>query len=374
MSEPLAQMRALLREADALEPGETQTALVEEAVRLADTYGTIREQLETREELIHAGTFGGAYDKALVAYSWCLAQYDRHPHASSLVDTYKLLWRYKWIMANIAGFPQVTRAQLDEMLADMERRYRAAGYGLRPVWSARYRVAKVCGDRELAFEAYNTMRAMSRDLLSDCAACDLDEQVTFHIWSGKHAQALSLAERLLSGGLRCATVPQRTYARVLWPLFRLGRYDDAAYYHLKGYRLITGSRDWVDEYADHMLFLALTDNLDRAVALFARHLRFALKAVNQKDKFLFLRAAWFLCARLAAKGRATLKLRLPRAFPAYERTGLYETARLAAWLEAETRAIAARFDERDGNDYYTQLVAEVATFDALVTPYPLDEH
>jgi hypothetical protein len=366
-------MYALLAQADGLEPGETQVALVEEAVRLADTYGTLREQVEAREDLVQAGTFGGAHDKALVAYSWCLAQYDRHPEGNYVIDLYQLLWRYKWIMGQIAGFPQVTRAQLDEMLADMERRYRAAGYGLRPVWSARYRIAKVCGDRELAEESFREMRALRRDLMSDCDACDLDERVSYHIYRGEDARAVELARPLLEGRLRCSTVPQRTYARTLLPHLRLGRTSEAARYHLQGLRLITAGRDWVQEYADHILFLALTGNLERATSLFARHFRFALKAVNQKDKFHYMRVSWFLFLRLQSAGRATLKLRLPRKFPAYERSGVYEPARLAAWLEAETRAIAARFDQRNGNDHYTQLAAEVATLDQLVTLHPLSE-
>jgi len=58
-----------------------------------------------RQELIEAATFGGMEDRALIAFSWCLAQSDKDADRFPEQD---LLWgKYKWILAGITDFPGV---------------------------------------------------------------------------------------------------------------------------------------------------------------------------------------------------------------------------------------------------------------------------
>src|SRR4028118_2006681 len=70
------QVRELFFQSYYLEDGDSKIMLLEEAVRLADICGDFALQYDARDYLINAATFGGAPEKALVAYSWCLAQYD----------------------------------------------------------------------------------------------------------------------------------------------------------------------------------------------------------------------------------------------------------------------------------------------------------
>ena len=68
------QVYQLLGESYGLEDGDAQIALCEEAVRLADLKGDLKLQYAAREVFIRACIFGGASEKALVAFAWLLAQ------------------------------------------------------------------------------------------------------------------------------------------------------------------------------------------------------------------------------------------------------------------------------------------------------------
>jgi hypothetical protein len=82
----------LLAGAEGLRDSPEKVAVLEEAVRHADSAGTLELQYGAREGLAEAAYFGGAPDKAIVAYTWCLAQFDRHP---GRFNEWRLLWRYK---------------------------------------------------------------------------------------------------------------------------------------------------------------------------------------------------------------------------------------------------------------------------------------
>ena len=67
MSEYGEEVEELLGRAAGLDEGPAKVALLEEAVRLADTHGDVGEGFRARQELIRAATFGGLPDRVLVA-------------------------------------------------------------------------------------------------------------------------------------------------------------------------------------------------------------------------------------------------------------------------------------------------------------------
>lgn len=97
----------LQEEAWGLPDGPSKLALLEEAVRLADTHQDVELGDEVRADLIRTATFCGYPEKALVAFSWRLAQSDRDPKSFPETD---LLWEFKWITDSLPGFPQIAQA------------------------------------------------------------------------------------------------------------------------------------------------------------------------------------------------------------------------------------------------------------------------
>lgn len=352
--------RLLAEALETIKDGPEKIAVLEEAVRHADATGDLKLQYGAREDLVEAAYFGGAPDKAVVSYTWCLAQFDRNP---GLFDEWQLLWRYKWMINVIPEFPQIPLEQIYGMLDDMERRFRRGGYGLRSVHQYRYRIARFMGERDEAIRHYKRAQEERTDAVSDCQACRIDEQSSFHVYTGDDAMALLVARPLLDFRHFCRTVPERTFARMLLPMLRLGRREDAADFHRRGYRLSEARSHGSIEYvSDHIVYLALAGDAPGAARLVGQHYLSSEANHNPYERFIFHRAAWLALDALAAEGEATVALRLPPTFPLYEEGGAYETARLRDWFAARVLEAARRFDARNGNDYFTR---ELADLDSL---------
>lgn len=333
-----------------LDDGDEKIALLEEAVRIADTGTDIELQYFARKEFLNAAYWGGAPEKAMVAYAWCLGQFDMQPGKFSERD---LLWTYKWMVNTIFHFPQIPKEQIYAMLDDMTRRYREAGYGLRVIYQYRYRFERFCGNREEAIRHYRYAQELASDDLSNCPACELDEHVSFYNYCGEDEVAISTAQPLLEGRYKCRTVPQRTIARLLLPLTRLGRHEDAWAYHLQGYRPVSRNKSFLNYVSDHLIYLTVIDKLERAAELLEEHYPWAEGNSDAHNRFLFYRAAWFFLDVMAESQTPRLGLRLPRTFPLYEASGDYESSSLADWFQKEAREIALKFNERNGTDHFT---------------------
>ncbi|MGA9995561.1 MAG: hypothetical protein WBP93_09110 [Pyrinomonadaceae bacterium] len=363
--------RELVRQGRSMEHGDTRIMLMEEAVRVADRSGIVQDQLFAREELIESATFGAAPEKALVAFSWCLARYEE---IGNSYTRWTVLWKYKWIMNSIHCFPQISREKIEEMHLDMENHYLRSGYSLRPVYESRMHEAISRGDRKETKKQYNAWQAAPRDSIANCLACETNGQATYYFYLERYEQGLHKAAPLLGGTLKCSTIPQRTYGIVLMPLFRLGRVDEAIQYHLKGYRLIIHNRDYLNSIVEHMDFLVVTDNLERALSLFEDYLSWALSVSDQIARFNFYRSALLVLDLLGERGKKSFSLRLPQEFPLWRESREYEVSELAGWFEEAAHSLAKRFNERNGNDHFTRLIGETMQLKEIISPHPINEY
>ena len=362
------QVEELQNQAAGLPYGPSKIELLEHAVRLADTHQDLKLGDLTRELLIVAAILSGYPEKALVAFSWRLAQSDLNPKQ---FPESNWLWLCKGVATNLNGFPQISRQQIEETLDDMARRYQRAGASQRPIFNMLWCYALHAGELDKAREYFRLWEKMPRDGNTDCPACEQNDRVKFHVEMGKRQKALKLADPILRGLLRCGQVPHRTYANVLLPLVQSRQVEKAAEYHDKGYRLIRTNRAFLDAVGDHLTFLALTSNLAQGVKLFEKHLEWALETKYIADRWCFFLAAHFFMDRLVDSGQATLKLRLPKSAPCYQEKGCYEVGLLASWVEESCRDLSARFDARNGNDAFARRLAAQRRLKRWLTPYPL---
>ncbi|HEX8748891.1 MAG TPA: hypothetical protein VF717_17080 [Pyrinomonadaceae bacterium] len=357
-------VKELIDRAYYMEEGDERISMLEEAVRLADTTSDVKLQYDARDSFIEAAYFGGVPEKALVAYVWCLAQYDRDPEH---FWEWKILWRYKWMVNVICDFPQISKEQIYEMLDDMERRFRQTGRGLRAVYKYRYRTERFFGNRQEALRYYELAEQARRDDLTDCAACETDDQVSYRLYLGDDALALRIAEPLLEGRDKCRSVPQRTYARLLVPLLRMGQPEKAWQYHISAYSMIATDRSMLEYLCSNFIFLSLYNDLKGAARLLEKHFRWTEENTNPYDRFLFHRAAWLFLETAQEAGQTVLALQMARSFPLYDAGGSYRTADLKDWFQARARELAARFDARNGTDYFTARLLDMATIKELKT-------
>ncbi|HEY4220027.1 MAG TPA: hypothetical protein VGO62_01765, partial [Myxococcota bacterium] len=153
--------RDLLREAALLPDGLKQkTALLEEAVRLADSENDDKLSYDARMRLLPAAVFSGDTDKMLIAFAWCVAHYEANPGKYS---EFNILWYSKWAALEAPRLPSVPRARIGQILDDTERRYRDHGVSLRPVFQQRHYAAIELGDLDDAARNYEKWWAEQRD-------------------------------------------------------------------------------------------------------------------------------------------------------------------------------------------------------------------
>ncbi len=368
MNENLRRAYELLIKSFDLDEGEELIATCEESVREADLAGDLEIQYKAREELVRACVFGGAPDKALLNFSWLLAQFDKNP---GLFSEWGILWKYKWIIGLIQEFPQVSKAKIYEMLDDFEARAVRAGYGLYVSYYLRYRVEKFWDNRESALDYYRRMEALPQNDLSNCAACYMDERASLAIYRGDDDRAVEIAVQLLAEKKKCSTVPHRTYANILLPLVRLGRQREALLYHRIGYELIRHNKNFLDKMAEHLIFLVLTENLDAALSLFQNHFQWTQASRDLFNQFRFYRAAWLLFDSLAERRVTPINLQLSESFPLHSASGDYDARSLADWFEQRAREIAARFDARNETDFFSRTLNETPALKKFSQPFLL---
>jgi hypothetical protein len=336
----------ILLRAFQLDYTEEKVSLLDEAVRLADLRQDLDLGYRAREALIEASTFGGFPDKALVAFTWCLSQCDRD---GERFNESELLWSYKWVASRLPYFPQIPRAKIEEVHADMAQRYQRSGLNLRPVAKIRWLAARRMGDREVALAAYDEAESLPRDSGADCAACEANDRVRYLLYAERSADALQAAAPILSGRLGCAEIPHATLGMVLRPLLDLDRGQEASRMHARGLRLVRGNREFVGTHADHLSFLALTKNDRRGLQLLEEHLPLALRTTDLDQRLRFLGAAAQLLQGLEQDAP---RLKLSPQLACYQPEGRYERPVLEAWFRSEAEVLADRFDARNGNSLF----------------------
>ncbi len=344
----------LLREADHMPYGSGQIALVEQIVQHADAGGFDELRFAARMQATTAYVHGGETAKSFVTFSWCRAEYDAHPdrfdrHAESL-----LLWQFKYMVSGLLKFPEVPLGRTRDVLDDMERRFRAGGHSLQAVYSYRHAVAAHVGDPAVG-EWYEKWCATPRDDNSDCVGCDPTSKVYHLVSTGDDEAAVALAQPVLAGHLTCAEQPQSILTSLLLPYLRTGRLSEAADAHRRAYRSLRGNLADLQRIGEHVVFCARTGNETRGLEIVERHLSWLDKAPHPQSDMWFSAAAALLLGRLGADV-------LVGDVPAPE---------LAERLAARARALAERFDARNGTPNIGRLIEARLSAEPIVEHLPL---
>lgn len=354
MSDHVAEIEKLMAEADGLKDGPAKAAILEQAVAIADTHQDVKLGYAARKKLLPACLDSGQPDLMLVAYSWCLAQCDRDPSQFDLDD---ILWEYRWVVSEMTTFPAVSRPQIEDALADITRRYLAAGSTLRPIHLLAMNVRNSLKDKPAATACYERWKEAARDRYSDDAETERAFVADYYFFQEMYADAIRMCDPILKGKMKSEHFFGSDCADLLYPLWKLGRKDDADRCHKKGYRYVAWNHRYVDCCGDHVEYLALVNDWPRVTRLVEKHLPVALLARKPNDRLLFLRACYVWAERMRRAGRATVAVGLPSDFPVAPTDGKYDLAELAAWFKADVAAASAAFDARNGNDWFARRLA-----------------
>ncbi|MGW2411095.1 tetratricopeptide repeat protein [Streptomyces tubercidicus] len=336
-------IRRALRENDSAPYGPARNARAEELVALAETTGDRQLLLAALLELIDSYQFTSESGKTLVPFARLLRLWDERPADFTESALHQLHWQFKWIIYSLIGNPDVPLDAVRRWLPDMERHYRIAGHSLRPVRAAEFYLAQHVGDDALADRLLTEWTAADRDAMSDCLACELNEQGEWQAERGDDERAIATWSPVLDGEKSCAEQPHLILALSLVPLLRLGRLDEARRHHLRGYRMARGNGSLVPALARHIEFCALTGNEARGLEILAEHAAYLDSGEEPLSQLEILSAAALLLRRLVELGHADRPVPLPGG-------ATVTTEQLLARTREAAHDLARRFDARNGTD------------------------
>ncbi|WP_099225114.1 hypothetical protein [Listeria costaricensis] len=292
--------------------------VLERAIAGADVSHDVETGVEARDLMIEAACFQGYPRKQLQAFSWVIKKYEED---ESSVDEYNLLWQYKWISESLASFEEVSKDQIQALQEDMKAKYLASGYSLAPYYKVKTLTAMYMGDREETLRYFKKWQTTPTDFMNDCVACEAHEVAHYYWFVGDYENAVKAAKPILNGHMGCAEIPHLTYGLMALTYLELGEIEKAEVCLDKGLPLVQQSLDLLEGLAQLIEYMIRTDRHEQALEIFESHREMAL---NTEGSLVGLHL-------------------LSAIYPIVTDEDLKE----------KTRELAAKFDRRNGNDYYT---------------------
>ena len=334
--------------------GRERISLLEEIIRLADSNNDVRIGYGARQELIENANSGGFPEKALVAFSWCIAQMDKDPE---LDDWHRVIWQYKVIQEWVPVFARISRSQITGMHEDMAKRLQTLGQSERTAHYYRSWNFMRMGDYEKAHQYQVTYMKMKRDAMSDCLACEQDRQVELLTRMHRDKEALKLAKPIIKGKSSCSEVPEFTNAHICKSYLRLGKTKYADKLFPKAYSSVKAENKYLGTIGDLMLVPLRQRDFNTAYAIVKRHLSWAAESAADELLFRFYSSCGMFF-ELLASNHSKVKLRVPKQLGCHNETGQYVTTELVDWFHSEAQQLAELFNQRNGNDCYTKIIAD----------------
>lgn len=300
--------------------------VLERIIAGADLYNNIEDGIEAREMLIETCFTVGFPKKQLQAFSWLIKKWE-DVDSDYYIDTDDLFWNYKWICADVPTFDEVSKAQIDGLLNDMKEKFEQQNYSLRPYYKVCTLAAMSMGDVEKAKELFEKWSITEGDYLNDCPACETSDQVHYFCFIQDYETAEKTAKPIIEGKQRCAEVPHLTYGNMALAYLTLGDEKMAQECFDTGYPLVEKQSSLLPPLGQLLKYLVLTNQTEKAREVINTNLEIVLQAESGLDRLIFLQAAY----------------------------PLFDREKEADLIEM-TEALTAKFDARNGNNYYQDLL------------------
>jgi tetratricopeptide (TPR) repeat protein len=248
--------------------------------------------------------------------------------------------------------PDLSRAQIEHTLSEMERVYAFKNTGMSAVHGAHLNWAMHSGDAHAAAERYRQHRACPPGSgLDDCDACVASQWANYHLSLGDDQGAVDHFQFAFDNPGNCCEQPRRGLADALLPLVRLGRLAEAREAHIEGFAMVRDDDSYQYAIARHLEFLARTGNETRGLNLLRAHARMLSAGENPHDRMHLLASAALLLSRIIALTGPNTPV------PGPQGRGTAEL--VARYARGEALRLAACFDARNGTDHQTTIVGKV---------------
>lgn len=356
------EMREIWMKSYMVSHGKERMHLYQQGWELADQMGDYESQFRFRDEYLCEACFYGDAMQMYVVFPIMLKKHDEYvkehgydPH------TKDILWNYKWVLENAHFFYQISKEQFERFSQDFKRRCEENGYSLRTYYEYGYNFYERI-DKEKAESFYQQFLKCKRDRLSDCEACERDQEVKYLLVSGQKEKALEKAQDLFERRLTCKEVPDITYGRLLQyynqqMLIGVIEYSDEIHNLQEKLKYSIQSRQICVEYVGDLLLSYSLTNKAKALNWFKKYCDYIENMNNPHYKFYFAIGAMHFFGEMTDKENYRMKLK--SGYSQYRENGVYRPGELFHYYKEIAVEIASKLDKRNGTDCFSQIVERV---------------
>ena len=350
------QIQRLLLQRDKLSVATDRISVLKQAINLADANLDIHWGFDLRLELIFEEKRTSRCKESLHAFTWILDTFDKHYDEFNEDD---FLWEYKWMLGSVRRSSEVSPKLLEDIAEDFKNRLMRNGYSLRPYYSCLVHSAFFLDRLDEAAEMLEARNKELRDRMSNCRACELDDDVELEMRLGNFDKALVVGAEMLTKAVTCKHMPFSAYCTCMKYFSLAGQHDKALEYFLKAENefaemIVNDETDTscVVEISEMIRFLAGHDR-KKAWALFEQYAHWN---IDSEDYFDFIFSMNILPLLDDDNVR---EISVNTALPWYETDGKYVPRVLYELYYAKAKTLAEKFDLRHDCNCFSKRLSMV---------------
>lgn len=265
----------------------SKTNLLKSLLAYSESLQALDLSFEIRIAIIQSSVFSGEIEKAVIAFTHCIAEFDAEaPYTDA--HTFDLLWSSTWIHRGVVSVPTIPKKQILAISEDIEQRFEKHDFGLRAHFMKRWLNAKEMGDIEQAtLYRKKWVNASVSPNHPRCKACDYHYDLMYDLEKGEIARALDKSERLFRAGHECNRVPLSTTVIIL-PHIEDAKTTENFENYVEN-ELSKAGADLIDIVADYISYLVSIQAPERAQIFVERFISHAAhtKELDRKHNFFF---------------------------------------------------------------------------------------
>ncbi|MDR2423480.1 MAG: hypothetical protein LBD59_01995 [Prevotellaceae bacterium] len=341
------QIQKLLLQLKTVELPTDRIALLKQAIKHADVHNDTVWGFDLRLNLIREEKYTSHCDESLQAFTWILDTFDNAP--GTFLES-NFLWEYKWMLGSIRRNSSISMEQIEIISEDYRERLTRNGYSLRSYYTVKLHMAFFLGQMDEAKKYLDLRNKEIRDDMSNCRACELDDDVELELRLGNFDKAIVVGNEVLTKKVTCGHMPFSCYCHCVKYFQQAGNMEKALEYFQKAedeMAELTNDTSLIAEIGIMLRFLTDYDR-EKAWRFFEQYVHWNIDSEDYLD-FLFSKSVLSL---LSGEGCKTLKIspivEWYRADDTYDQKKLYDCYRKRA------EELAAAFDKRNGSNWFTE--------------------
>lgn len=346
------EIQKILLKLDTLSHPEDKINLLKQAIQIADANNDLDWGFDLRLDLISQEKDTSHCTESFPAFTWILSTYDANPELFNEDD---FLWEYKWMAAAARRNVNISRQQVESIMADLKGRMERNGYTPRGYYSVMIYWNLFIGDMKEANRFLELRDNTPRDRMSHCPACELDTKVEIELIEGQFDKAITTANDLITKKLTCGVMPLTTFCNLTYYLSKAGD-PRAAEFFAKAEEEIAEAKEndssLISNISDLIYYLNKYDR-NRGWEYFQKYADWEIGA---EDAIIFEFSKNIL-ALLKEGGEK--QLTMSEKLPYFKPDGNYKIAELYDYYYRKAKNLAQQFDDRNGTNSFTKALEEV---------------